>query len=79
MKNTKNFFFRNILYSKKGIIKGLNRSIKESGLSEYVEYAVLTGGYILNKNTKRDIDLIVVLKDRARKDLKILEKINTVI
>jgi len=44
---------------KEKIIKDLNNSLEESGLAPYVEYAVLTGSFVLTNNINSDLDLIV--------------------
>ncbi len=63
------------IFFKKRILKKLNKELVNSELAEYVEYAVLTGGFILSGNAKGDLDLIIVLNDKYSNDKEIFKKI----
>jgi len=60
---------------KKKVLRDLKKAVAFSDLSNCVDYAVLTGGFILNENRKCDIDLIIVLKNDVKVNGELKNKI----
>lgn len=60
--------------TKKRLLQELEETADQTGLTQFIDYGVLTGSFVLKGKQERDIDLLIVLRPKTDKNAGLIQK-----